>query len=157
MTSFLATEITALLVGCGLTATLLVVRASLPSLAGRCDAAAASRTALRRFLIGILNGPTLLLLAVALGKSEGSKWLAVLVTAVLAALALWGFVAVVPRLGRRIAALSSRDASDPAATLFGGAALTAAFLLPVAGWIVAAAATLLAVGTGVSALFTRRP
>jgi hypothetical protein len=156
MTSFLTTEITALLVGCGLTATLLVVRASLSSLTRRCDAAAESRTALRRFLIGVLNGPPLLLLAAALGKIPGNP-LALLVAAVLAALALLGFVAVVPRLGRRIASLGSSEASDLGATLYGGAALTAAFLLPVAGWIVAAAAILLAVGTGVSALFTRRP
>lgn len=158
MTGLLGLELAALLIGCGLTATLTVLRAGMPSLVARADAAAEARGVWRRFLIGLLNGPALLLLAMALGSKPDGKPLSLVVLAVLIALALWGLAGQVPRLGRRVLALGRpRETSPLAETLTGGAALTSAFLLPVVGWIAFAAILLLAVGTGVSALFTRRP
>ncbi len=156
MTNMVAFEVVALLTGCGLTATLTLLRAGLPSFVERADTAAQARRAPRRFLIGLLNGPALFLLAMALGSKPEHKPLLLIVVAVLVALTLWGLVAQVPRLGRRILALGQREGSLLNETLVGGAALTAAFLLPGVGWIAVGAVLLLAIGTGVSALFTRK-
>lgn len=157
MTNLLAFELTALLIGCGLTGALAVLRASLPQLTRRADAAAEARGAPRRFLLGVLNGPALFVLAMALGSRPDTRLLALVAVALLIVLALWGFLAAAPRLGRRILALSGREGSDLRQTLTGGAALTAAFLLPLAGWLIAGTCLLLAIGTGVSAVFLRRP
>jgi O-antigen/teichoic acid export membrane protein len=157
VTGLLGLELAVLLIGCGLTATLTVLRAGLPSFVSRADAAAETRSASRRFLIGLLNGPVLLLLAMALGSKPDSKPLALVVLMVLIAIALWGLAGQLPRLGRRVLALGRpRETSPLAETLTGGAALTGAFLLPFVGWIAFGAVLLLAVGTGVSALFLRR-
>ena len=159
MTSLLAFELTALLVGCGLAGTLAVLRATLPRASRRADAAAQARGALRRFLLGLLNGPALFVLAIALGSRPDTKVLAVLVLTILIALALWGLLAAAPRLGRRILELSAGapDSSELRQTLTGAAALAAVSLLPWAGWLIAGASLLLAIGTGVSAVFLRRP
>ena len=150
-------ELSCLLIGCGLTGFLLFVRADLPALTRRADTAFDSQGHLRRFLLGLLNGPVLLLLAAALGKHESGKLASVFLVALLVALALWGFVAMAPRLGRRVLGLAGREGSEATRTLAGGGILTATFLLPVAGWIAFAVVLLLAIGTGVCALFTRRP
>jgi hypothetical protein len=160
-------EIAALLAGCGLTAVVILLRAAWPSLAARADAAAETRGPGLRFVLGLLNGPALFLLASALGARKENKPLSAVVLGVLIALALWGFLGDLPRLGRRILALGLlrqgyggqglRESSVLGETLAAGAALAAALLLPFVGWIAFGLAFLLAVGTGVSALFTRRP
>jgi hypothetical protein len=150
-------EIAILLAGCGLTAVVLLVRAAWPSLAARADAAAGARGPGRRFVLGLLNGPALFLLASALGARNEHKPLSALVLAILSALALWGFTGDMPRLGRRVLALGRRESTPLGETLAGGAALAGALLLPFVGWAAFGLAFLLAVGTGVSALFTRRP
>lgn len=150
-----AFELVVLFAGCGLTALLIVLRAAWPGLAARADAAAETRSSGRRFLLGLLNGPALLLLATALGGKGEHKPLSLAVLAILVALALWGLSSGVPRLGRRALALGGRQGSPLFETLAGGAALTGACLLPLVGWIAFGAVLLSAVGTGVGALFTR--
>jgi hypothetical protein len=157
MTNFAVFELCVLLSGAGLTAALIVLRACLPGLAARADAAVETRSANRRFLLGLLNGPALFFLAAALGSRPEGKPVSLVLLALLAGLALWGFLAVAPQLGRRILATAQPEASILAHTLWGTAALPVPFLLPVAGWPRFAALLLLAVGTGVSALFTRQP
>lgn len=158
MTNFLFFELTAMFLGAGLTASIAVCRACLPQLVRRADAAAETRGAARRLLLGLLNGPAIFAIAGALASRLEWKLPALGVMVVLIALTLWGFLASLPRLGRRILALSGRDSgSDLRQTLTGGAALTAAFLLPVAGWLITAVCLFLAIGTGVSAVFLGKP
>jgi len=148
-------ELSALLVGLGLTAFLLFARAELPALTRRADAAWESRSHLRRFLLGLLNGPGLFVLAMALGSRESTKLASLLVAALLVWLLLWGLVAIAPRLGRRVLSLAGREGSELARTLTGGGILTGTFLFPLVGWIAVLAVFLLAIGTGVSAIFAR--
>ena len=157
MTNAAGFELALLLGGSGLIALVILLRAAWPSLAARADAAAEIRGPGLRFVLGLLNGPALFLLASALGGRNEHKPLSALILGVLIALALWGFVADLPRLGRRILGLGRRESTPLGETLAAGAALAGALLLPVVGWIAFLLALLLAVGTGVSALFTRRP
>ena len=156
MINVAAFELAVLLAGCGLTAVVILLRAAWPSLSARADASAEVRGPGLRLLLGLLNGPALLLLATALGTKPENKPLSVLVWGFLFWLALWGFAGDMPRLGRRVLALGRRDSTPLWETLAAGAALTGAILLPFVGWTAFVLAFLLAVGTGVSALFTRR-
>jgi len=156
MTNAAAFELALLLSGTGLVAVVLLLRAAWPSAAARADVAAETRGPGLRFVLGLLNGPALFLLASALGRRNEHKPLALLVLGVLASLALWGFVGDLPRLGRRLLALGRREGTPLTETLAAGAALVLALLLPFVGWMAFVLAYLLAVGTGVSAIFTRR-
>jgi len=158
MTNAAGFELALLLGGSGLIALVILLRAAWPSAAARADAAAETRGPGLRFVLGLLNGPALLLLATALGRRNEQKALGLLVLSVLVALALWGFCGDLPRLGRRVLAQAqtTRAGTPLTETLVAGAVLTGALLLPFAGWIAFGLAFLLAVGTGVSALFTRR-
>jgi hypothetical protein len=76
------------------------------------------------------------------GSKPEQKPLSLVVVSALIALALWGLVAQVPRLGRRVLLLGRREGAFPP---------------PFVGWIAFGAVLLLAIGTGVSVLFTRKP
>lgn len=156
MTGAIAFALVVILAGIGLTAVLTVLRAGLPSLASRVDAAAARRSGLRRLAIGLLNGPVLFFLAAAFGDQARSKPLSALFLLALVVLSVLGLTAEVPAIGRRVLALGKRETSDLAHVLAGGAAVTGCFLVPVVGWAVCAVVLLTAIGTGVSSLFLPR-
>ena len=156
MTGAIAFALVVLLAGIGLTAVLTVLRAGLPSLASRLDAAAARRSGLRRLAIGLLNGPVLFFLAAASGGQARGKPLSLFFLLVLVVLSVLGLTAEVPAIGRRILALGKGETSDLAHVLAGGAAVTGCFLVPVVGWAVCAVVLLTAIGTGVSSLFLPR-
>jgi hypothetical protein len=156
MSGVLALGLNVLLVGAGVTAVVIVLRAGTPALAARLDAAALGRRGARRLAIGLLNGPALFLLAAALGGHPSGKPFSIVVFLVLIGLAVLGLVAELPLAGRRILALGGREASDLAAILAAGATLTACALLPLVGWAVCGVVVLMAIGTGVSWVFARR-
>jgi hypothetical protein len=141
--------------GAALTATLLLLRVGLPRMVGRLEAAALARSGWRRFAIGAVNAPPLLILAVALGSRDPTRPLGILVFLLLVALMTLGLIVEAALLGRRLLSLSGREPAEPAATVAGGALLTGACLLPVVGWTAFAAILVRATGTAVSGLLGR--
>jgi hypothetical protein len=156
MMNAISFAIVVLLAGLGLTGLLTLLRAGFPSLAVRWDTAAAARSGARRLALGLLNGPVLFLCAAALGNHRPLKLLALVLFLVLLFLLLAGLTVEIPSVGRRVLAMAKRDASELGSLLVGGAVFTASFLIPFVGWLACGIVALMAVGTSVSALFTRR-
>ena len=97
-----------------------------------------------------------LLRAAALGNHRPLKLLSLLLILVLLFLLLAGLAVEISSIGRRVLAMGKRDASELGSLLVGGAVFTASFLIPFVGWLACGIVALVAVGTSVSALFTRR-
>lgn len=145
-----------LAIGAGLTALVAILRAAYPGAAASLDEASARRSRLRRFLIGLLNGPALFILGIAFGSKPATKSIGVLLVVLLAAVVLLGLCAEVPRIGRSLFRTAGRGGTPLSHTLAGGLFLTLAFWVPFAGWLVTAGVVLVGVGSAVSWIFTAR-
>jgi hypothetical protein len=156
MTNAISFALVVLLSGLGLTGLLTLLRVGFPSLAAKWDAAGARRSGARRLAIGLLNGPVIFLLAAALGNRPPFKLLSLLLFLLLVLLLLSGLAVEIPSIGRRVLTMAKRESSELSSLLAGGAVFTASFLVPFVGWAACAIVALMAVGTSVSALFTRR-
>jgi hypothetical protein len=154
LVSLLGVAILVLAIGAGLTAIVAILRAAFPGPAASLDEASARRSRMRRFLIGLLNGPALFILAIAFGSKPATKSIGIFFVVLLAAIALLGLCAEVPRIGRSLLRTGGRAGSPLAHTLVGGILLTLAMWVPFAGWIVVAGVLLIGVGSAVSWIFT---
>jgi hypothetical protein len=157
LVNLIGVAVVILLIGAGLTALVAILRAAFPSAAASLDEASSRRGRLRRLAIGVLNGPALLVLAMAFGSRPATKGVGIGILLLLIALVLLGLCAEIPRIGRSLLRPGGTAASPLASTLAGGAALTACVWLPFVGWACVVAVALIGVGGAVSWIFSRRP
>ncbi|MEW6735913.1 MAG: hypothetical protein AB1489_31760 [Acidobacteriota bacterium] len=148
--------IVCLLIGVGLTATVLVTRAYLSAVADELDLILLSHRAWRRFLMGIINGPVLLIIITILSKLPGPlRLLSLALLFLLILLTILGLVAEMAVLGRRVLALRHRDCSLFIQTITGGLVILAVFLLPFIGQAFLLAILFQSLGTSLYWLFKR--
>ena len=145
-----------LAIGAGLTALVAILRASFPGLTASLDEASARRSRMRRFWIGLLNGPALFVLAIAFGGKPATKAVGVVLFIVLLAISLAGLCAEVPRIGQSLFRTAGRVGTPLSHTLAGGLFLTLACWIPFVGWLVLAGVLFVGIGSVVSWIFTRR-
>lgn len=138
----------------GASALALLVRALAPRAVASADAVAATRSGIRRFLMGLFNGPALFLLSVLLMKSGPGKVPGVLLFVLLAGLLLFGLAAELPALGDRL--LPGTGESRLRASALAGALLAVGMFVPFLGQAAALVVLLRGLGTAVFWLFTRR-
>lgn len=138
----------------GASALALLVRALAPRAVASADGVAATRSGIRRFLMGLFNGPALFLLSVLLMKGGPGKVPGVLLFVLLAGLLLFGLAAELPALGDRL--LSGTGESRLRASALAGALLAVGMFVPILGQAAALVVLLRGLGTAVFWLFTRR-
>lgn len=139
----------------GASALALLVRALAPRAVASADGVAATRSGIRRFLMGLFNGPALFLLSVLLIKSGPGKVPGLILFALLTGLLLFGLGAELPTLGERLLGGDPGPARLRASTL-AGALLAVAMFVPFLGQAAALVVLLRGLGTAVFWLFTRR-
>lgn len=139
----------------GASALALLVRALAPRAVASADGVAATRSGIRRFLMGLFNGPALFLLSVLLMKSGPGKVPGLILFALLTGLLLFGLAAELPILGERLLGGDSGGARLRASAL-AGALLAVGMFVPFLGQATALVVLLRGLGTAVFWLFTRR-
>jgi hypothetical protein len=144
-----------LFIGTGLTATVIAARASWPRAAKQMDVIVNRITALRRCLLGLING-VVLFIFMAVAFNLGIKLLGLLLLATLLAGIIAGLMAELAYLGRRVILMREDLANDFVATLTGGILLTTMFLLPFIGQMVFFYLAARSIGNTVYWLFKRR-
>jgi len=155
--SLLLLALLCLLIGVGLTTTVLAARAFWSAAADQLDLILLGHSGSRRLLMGILNGPVLLLIALImlkLGSPFGLLGLALLFATLI--LTFLGLIAEMALIGRRVMALRSLQCSLFAQTLAGGLTIMGIFLIPIAGQIIVLIICLKSFGTGLYWLFKRK-
>ncbi|MBL8111694.1 MAG: hypothetical protein JNK60_02335 [Acidobacteria bacterium] len=153
----------------GASALALLVRALAPRAVASADGVAATRSGVRRFLMGLFNGPALFLLSVLLMKSGPGKVPGLILFALLTGLLLFGLAAELPTLGERLLVDEGNPGGPvgpqrnpsgiPArlrASALAGALLAVALFVPFLGQAAALVVLLRGLGTAVFWLFTRR-
>jgi hypothetical protein len=154
--SLLLLALICLLIGVGLTVAVLAARAFWSATADQLDLILLGHRGSRRFLMGILNGPVLLIISlimIKMGRPFGLLGLALLFTTLL--LIFIGLIAEMALIGRRVMALRTLQCSLFAQTLAGGLTIMGIFLIPIAGQITVLIIFLKSLGTGLYWLFKR--
>jgi hypothetical protein len=139
----------------GVVAAALLLRALLPHTAARLDDVIEQHPALRRFLMGLFNGPALFLVSILLMKSGPGKIPGLVLMTGLVFLTVLGLAAELPALSRGL--LPEEENGVVRRTVFSGALLGAVNLLPFLGQALSLFLVLRALGTGVFFLFNREP
>lgn len=132
----------------------LLLRGLAPSVAAEADRTLASRPPVRRLLLGLVNAPAMLVLAIVLGQRGALKAVSLFLVLALLALTLVGLAAELATLGRRVRGGGGAD-GVLRETIVGGGIGAAAGLLPFVGQVLGIVVLLMALGTGVSWLLTR--
>ncbi|MCG3193978.1 MAG: hypothetical protein DIJKHBIC_03234 [Thermoanaerobaculia bacterium] len=143
----------ALFVLAGTVAAALILRALMPATAARLDDVVEQHGDGRRFLMGLFNGPALLLVSILLLKSEPGKLPGFLLLLGLMFLIVLGLVAELPAVAGGLP--GAGEMGPVGRTLWAGALLSVVNLLPFLGQAIALFLLLRALGTGVFFLFTR--
>jgi hypothetical protein len=144
-----------LIIGIGLTATVLLARGYWRAIADELDIIQLSHRGGRRFLLGVINGPILFIINLIIFKT-GHPLLGLIMLFALIILILLGLIAEMALIGRRVLALRGLDCSLFAQTLAGGLTITAIALLPFIGQAIFFIILCQSFGTSIYWLFKRK-
>lgn len=144
-----------LLIGLGLMATVLSARAYWKDIADELDLIRLGNKSWRRFLMGLINGPALFIVAAITMNLGPLKLVGLLILFVMALLAFLGLVAEMPYIGRRILSLRHPTSSPLSQTIVGGLTMMGTFLFPIAGQAILLGLLLQCLGTGLYWIFKR--
>src|SRR5437762_2305268 len=144
-----------MLIGMGLTGTVLATRAFFSEAVDQLDLISLGHSGLRRLLMGLVNGPAIFIIAAILSKLGPLKLIGIALIITLLLLAFFGLIAEMALIGRRVLALRSLQSSIFAQTIAGGLTISSIFLLPFAGQIILLVILFKSLGTGLYWLFKR--
>ncbi|MBL8148462.1 MAG: hypothetical protein JNN15_00865 [Blastocatellia bacterium] len=143
-------------IGSGVTATVLTLRAFWPNMSEKLDLVALGYSWRKRFLMGLINGPAIFILAAIALNIPVLKLAGLGLLLFLVMLILLGLTAEFTMIGRRVLAMRNQPSTPFAQTITGGIIFTLMFLIPFLGQGIFLAILLKSVGTTIYWLFKQR-
>lgn len=145
-----------LMIGLGLLAAALATRAIWPTIGTELDGAVVTYTGFRRFLLGLINGFFLFIIAVICFQHGPLGLIGLLILFSMMLLAFLGWLAEINSLGQKILALRDLPSSLLAQTIAGGLTYSGLQLLPLVGVLIGILVLIRSLGTGVCWLVKRK-
>ena len=145
-----------LMMGLGLLAAAIATRAVWPTIGTELDNAVATYTGFRRFLLGLINGFILFIIAVICFQHGLLGLIGLLIFFSLMLLTFLGWLAEINSLGQKILALRNTPNSLLTQTIAGGLTYSGLQLLPLVGLLIGSLVLIRSLGTGICWLVKRK-